>query len=62
MPLPQVGALEAEVDVVHPSLTDPERGAEQWNWMVKVLTLASAGLVKYLMDAMPDNLPEYDPQ
>jgi hypothetical protein len=58
---PSSQQLEQAVDVDKPCLTD-EEGLQQWNHMVRVLLLACAGLVKYLIDAYPSDLPEYDPQ
>lgn len=51
--------LEQQVDVDKTVLSD--EGLEQWNHMIKVLLLACAGLVKFLIDAYPDDLPHYDP-
>lgn len=36
-------------------------GPEEWNAMVEEIVVACAGLVQYLADAYPPDLPEYDP-
>ena len=36
-------------------------GPEEWNAMVEDIIVACAGLVQYLADAYPPDLPEYDP-
>ena len=36
-------------------------GAQEWNEMVQVIVVSCAGLVQYLVDAYPPDLPEYDP-
>jgi hypothetical protein len=36
-------------------------GAPEWNAMVENMIVSLAGLVQYLMDAYPPDLPEYDP-
>lgn len=54
--------LRHVVDVPRPCLTDASPEAVQaWNWMVLTVMLGTAGLVRYLIDAYPDDLPEYDP-
>ena len=37
-------------------------GAEEWNPMVQAIIIGCAGLVQYLIDAYPPDLPHYDPQ
>lgn len=49
------------VDIASPCLYNPQTGQEQWNTMVTSVMLGCAGLVKYLIDACPPDLPEYDP-
>lgn len=57
--LPQ---LRHVVDVPRPCLADATPEAiDRWNWMVLTIMLGAAGLVRYLIDAYPDDLPEYDP-
>lgn len=57
--LPQ---LRRVVDVCRPSLTDGSpRGVAAWNQTVLAVMLGCAGLVRYLIDAYPPDLPEYDP-
>eukprot|EP00879_Flechtneria_rotunda_P014842 GHRR01015507.1.p2 GENE.GHRR01015507.1~~GHRR01015507.1.p2 ORF type:complete len:155 (+),score=49.69 GHRR01015507.1:304-768(+) len=54
--------LRSVVDVPRPSLTDATAdGVAAWNWTVLTVMLGAAGLVRYLIDAYPDDLPEYDP-
>jgi len=54
--------LRQVVDTPRPSLTDSSAEAvASWNWMVLVMMLGAAGLVRYLIDAYPPDLPEYDP-
>lgn len=36
-------------------------GPSEWNRMVEDIVVACAGLVQYLADAYPPDLPEYDP-
>ncbi|KAF8073130.1 LONRF3 [Scenedesmus sp. PABB004] len=58
----ELGALRAETDVTRPSLSDGSAaGVAAWNRAVLVTMLGAAGLVRYLIDAYPDDLPEYDP-
>ncbi|KAL6759752.1 hypothetical protein V8C86DRAFT_2568453 [Haematococcus lacustris] len=54
-------ASKAVVDIPRPQLSDSDSEA-QWEMMVQALILSTAGLVKFLMDAMPENLPHWDPQ
>lgn len=53
---------KAVVDVVSPDFQSPD-GMRQWDRTVIALIVATAGLVKYLMDAQPDDLLhwEHDP-
>lgn len=54
--------LRHVVDVPRPCLADASPEAiERWNWMVLTVMLGAAGLVRYLIDAYSDDLPEYDP-
>ena len=50
-------AQQAE-GIKSPSLTG---GSEEWNEMVQNIICSSAGLVQFLIDAWPPDLPEYDP-
>ncbi len=36
-------------------------GPAEWNPMVETMVVGLAGLVQYLKDAYPPDLPEYDP-
>ena len=36
-------------------------GAEEWNPMVQAMIISCAGLVQYLVDEYPSDLPHYDP-
>jgi len=36
-------------------------GAEEWNAMVENIVVGCAGLVQYLADAYPPDLPDWDP-
>lgn len=45
-------------DLLRPSL---DKGAEEWNPMVQAMIISCAGLVQYLIDAYPPDLPHYDP-
>ena len=36
-------------------------GAEEWNPMIQAMIISCAGLVQYLIDAYPADLPHYDP-
>ncbi|BDA42924.1 hypothetical protein COCOBI_03-8170 [Coccomyxa sp. Obi] len=40
---------------------DLSHGPSEWNRMVEDIVVACAGLVQYLADAYPPDLPEYDP-
>lgn len=54
--------LRHVLDVPRPCLSDSSPAAiERWNWMVLTVMLGTAGLVRYLIDAYPEDLPEYDP-
>eukprot|EP00878_Enallax_costatus_P026457 GHUV01028392.1.p1 GENE.GHUV01028392.1~~GHUV01028392.1.p1 ORF type:complete len:119 (+),score=18.76 GHUV01028392.1:506-862(+) len=54
--------LRHVIDVPRPCLSDSSPEAVQaWNWMVLTVMLGTAGLVRYLIDAYPEDLPEYDP-
>lgn len=52
-------AARSVIDIARPSL---HKGAEEWNPMVKAMIVDCAGLVKYLADQYPSDLPHYDPQ
>jgi hypothetical protein len=45
----------------HSSLSLGRPGAQEWNVMVEGIIVGCAGLVQYLADAYPPDLPEYDP-
>ncbi|DBA94962.1 TPA: hypothetical protein ACH3X1_002488 [Trebouxia sp. C0004] len=45
-------------DLLRPSL---HKGADEWNPMVHAMIISCAGLVQYLIDAYPPDLPHYDP-
>lgn len=54
--------LRAIADVPRPDLTDVSGSAsEAWDEMVAGIMLGCAGLIRYLIDSYPDDLPEYDP-
>ncbi|GLI65970.1 hypothetical protein VaNZ11_009656 [Volvox africanus] len=53
-------ASKAVVDIASPDLASPD-GAAQWEATVAALILSTASLVKYLIDAYPDNMPHWDP-
>lgn len=54
--------LRHVVNIPRPCLSDASPDAvDKWNWMVLTVMLGAAGLVRYLIDAYPDDLPEYDP-
>ncbi|KXZ42038.1 hypothetical protein GPECTOR_218g462 [Gonium pectorale] len=53
-------ASKAIIDIPTPDLSAPD-GATQWEAVVAALTLSTASLVKYLIDAYPENMPHYDP-
>ena len=36
-------------------------GPEEWNAMVQAMIISCAGLVQYLADAYPEDMPHYDP-
>ena len=36
-------------------------GADEWNSMIQAMIISCAGLVQYLIDAYPPDLPHYDP-
>ncbi|PNH11477.1 hypothetical protein TSOC_001691, partial [Tetrabaena socialis] len=51
---------KAVVDVLSPDLSSPD-GAAQWDATVAALIMSTASLVKYLVDAYPENMPHWDP-
>jgi hypothetical protein len=54
--------LRQVLDMPRPSMTDAsEEAAECWDTCIRSAMLGSAGLVRYLIDSYPDDLPEYDP-
>lgn len=65
--------LESELsNIIRPVLQDskdiPEllrpslhKGADEWNSMIQAMIISCAGLVQYLIDAYPPDLPHYDP-
>ncbi|GLC54138.1 hypothetical protein PLESTB_000828000 [Pleodorina starrii] len=55
-----VKASKAVVDIASPDLSSPD-GAAQWEATVAALVLSTASLVKYLIDAYPENMPHWDP-
>ena len=48
------------MDIASPDLSSPD-GAAQWDATVAALTVSTASLVKYLIDAYPENMPHWDP-
>ncbi|PNW72914.1 hypothetical protein CHLRE_14g611484v5 [Chlamydomonas reinhardtii] len=56
-----LAASKAVVDIPSPDLSSPD-GAAQWEAVVAALILSTASLVKYLVDAYPEDMPHYDPQ
>jgi hypothetical protein len=58
---PDLHLLRQVVDVPRPLLNGASAGAAEWDACVKTAMLGSAGLVRYLIDSYPDDLPEYDP-
>jgi hypothetical protein len=57
-PAPQVS--KQVVDISTPDLASPD-GAAQWEATVAALVLSTASLVKYLIDAYPEDMPHWDP-
>lgn len=55
---PVIERIQQAKGIRRPSLTG---GSEEWNEMVQTIVLSSAGLVQFLIDAWPPDLPEYDP-
>lgn len=55
---PGIKASKAVVDIPTPDLSAPNAG-EQWDATVSALILSTASLVKYLIDAIPENLPHW---
>ncbi|KAG2492998.1 hypothetical protein HYH03_008662 [Edaphochlamys debaryana] len=53
-------ASQDVVDVPSPDLSGPD-GAAQWAATVAALITATASLVKYCIDAYPENMPHWDP-
>lgn len=54
--------LRSVVDMPRPSLNDAsEAAAASWDMCIRSAMLGAAGLVRYLIDSYPDDLPEYDP-
>lgn len=47
-------------DVLRPDLL--QKGPEKWNTMVQAMIISCAGLVQYLIDVYPEDMPYYDPQ
>jgi protein-tyrosine-phosphatase len=58
--VPELASILGIKHIRSPDLTS-EAGLDEWNSMCLLLMLACAGLVKYLIDVYPDDLPEYDP-
>ncbi|KAG2423392.1 hypothetical protein HXX76_015357 [Chlamydomonas incerta] len=56
-----LAASKAVVDIPSPDLASPD-GAAQWEAVVAALIVSTASLVKYLVDAYPEDMPHYDPQ
>lgn len=55
---PVIDQAQQASGIKRPSLTG---GSEEWNEMVQNIVNSSAGLVQFLIDAWPPDLPEYDP-
>jgi hypothetical protein len=54
--------LRQVLDMPRPSMTDAsEQAAACWDTCIRSAMLGAAGLVRYLIDSYPDDLPEYDP-
>lgn len=54
--------LRQVVDMPRPSMTDASPAAAAcWDTCSRSAMLGAAGLVRYLIDAYPPDLPEYDP-
>lgn len=54
--------LRRVLDMPRPSMTDASEAAtECWDVCIRSSMLGAAGLVRYLIDSYPDDLPEYDP-
>lgn len=47
--------------LVHRGSANCTAGAEEWNPMVQAMIISCAGLVQYLVDEYPSDLPHYDP-
>jgi hypothetical protein len=59
---PLLEQLRGVVDIQRPELADASEAAVvNWNSMVHSIMLGCAGLVHYLINAYPPDLPEYDP-
>lgn len=58
---PSIAELQAVEDITSPELSNVESGYEEWLSMVRAVSLSCGGLMKYLIDQYPDDLPEYDP-
>lgn len=55
---PALSEAQQAVEIRSPTL---KQGSQEWNRMVQHTICSCAGLVQFLMDAWPPNLPEYDP-
>lgn len=58
----ELASLRQVADMPRPSVSDASpAAATRWDTCVRVGMLGAAGLVRYLIDAYPPDLPEYDP-
>ena len=55
---PVIDRAQNAEGIRRPTLTS---GSGEWNEMVQNIVCSSAGLVQFLIDAWPTDLPEYDP-
>ncbi|KAK9819237.1 hypothetical protein WJX81_000346, partial [Elliptochloris bilobata] len=58
MVMPVLSRVLALRGITRPDLN---KGAEEWNPMVQSIVVGCAGLVQYLADAYPPDLPDWDP-
>ncbi|MEW5302370.1 MAG: hypothetical protein WDW38_002474 [Sanguina aurantia] len=57
---PNMAKSKSVVDVSVPCLSSAD-SSQALDATIQTLIVANAGLVKYLSDAYPENMPEYDP-
>lgn len=55
---PALADVKGRSEIPTPSLKE---GSREWNLMVQNIVYCAAGLVQFLIDAWPPDLPEYDP-